>query len=387
MTSRKPIAGTDSPPHIGGAVGERFTLQEPLGEGRFAIVYRAQDTHTQHPVALKLLREEHIDGDPKWREAFHIEVDLLQKMADVPTVVRMLDYGLVNENRPYISLELLPPGADLLTRVTHQGGFSETDGLPIAWQLADLLRITHARHIAYRDLKLEHVWWSDGRMTLIDWNVSRQLSDAGASDGDFEARWEREYNFQSDLFKLGTIFYSLFTGLDIRDRQVPTPVHSQLEAHGLTLTDEGIVWPIDFGDAPLSSELKDIICRLVHIDLHQRYQTAAELSQDLENHARRLGITLKRPTPLPSSHQGGRKGPHRGSGRRTSKTASGHSLPDTTLTSRAEQPPSARHSAGPSTAKDRRSSATKGQGLLNRLYRAMERVKDRTSRKGSQRTI
>lgn len=273
----------------------RYNLQDPLGEGRFAVVYRAQDTHLQRPIAFKLLREEHIDGDPKWREAFDIEVDLLQKMADVPTVVSIIDHGLTSDGRPYISLELLPTEADLLKRVTQRGGFSEADGLPIAWQLADLLCTAHVRDIAYRDMKLEHIFWSDGRMTLIDWNVSRQYSTNSPYDGHFDPEWEKERNIQGDLFKLGTMFYSMYTGLDIRDRQVPTPVYSQLEESGLSLTDEGIVWPIDFADTPLSSEMKDIIRRLVHIDQDQRYQSAAEVCKALEGHAERLGVALVRP--------------------------------------------------------------------------------------------
>lgn len=275
-------------------IQERFILEEPLGEGRFAVVYRAQDLHLEHPVAFKLLREEHIDGDPKWREAFDIEVDLLRKMADVPTAMTMLDHGMAAEGRPYITLELLPTGTDLLSRVTQQGGFPEAEGVSILWQLTDLLRIAHARDIAYRDMKLEHIFWLNDRMILIDWNVSRQYSPDGPYDG-FDLEWEKERSFQDDLFKLGTMFYSIFTGLDIRDRQVPTPVYSQLEKSGFSLTDEGIVWPIDFGDAPLSPEMKDTIRRLVHIDPDQRFQTASAVCEALEDHAERLDVELVRP--------------------------------------------------------------------------------------------
>jgi serine/threonine protein kinase len=206
----------------------------------------------------------------------------------------MFDHGETPDGRPYITLELLPRGTDLLSRVTKNGSFSEAEGLPIMWQLTDVLRTAHTRDIAYRDMKLEHVFWSDGRMTLIDWNVSRQWL-AEAADDAVLFEWEKERSFQSDLFKLGTIFYSMMTGLDIRDRRVPTPVYSKLEERGFALTDEGIVWPIDFAGAAISAEMEEIICRLVHIDLDQRYQTMAELHEVLENHAQRLGVELVRP--------------------------------------------------------------------------------------------
>lgn len=276
----------------------RYSLQEFLGDGRFAVVFRAQDAERERPIALKLLREEHVDGDPKWREAFDIEVALLEELHGLPTVVTMTDHGMTEDGRNYIGLELLPPGTDLLTRVTHDGAFSEEEGLPILWQLTHLLRKAHAHDIAYRDLKLEHIFWSDDQMTLIDWNVSRKYS-ANSSQESFDLEWERERNFQGDLFKLGTMFYSVFTGLDIRDRQVPTPVYSKLEETGLSITDEGIVWPIDFADAPITPEMKDIIRRLVHIDLEQRYDTAAGVAQALEEHAQRLGITLEPPAEEP----------------------------------------------------------------------------------------
>ncbi len=282
------------------SIGEgRYILGEPLGEGRFAIVYRTQDTHLDRPVALKLLREEHVGGDPKWREAFDIEVELLKALADLPTVVTMLDHGTASDGRPYIGLELLPPGTDLLTRVTHQSRLSEEDGLPIAWQLADLLRTAHARDIAYRDLKLEHIFWSDGRMTLIDWNVSRRFVTNNPQEH-LDVSWEKEWNFQGDLFKFGTILYSMFTGIDIRSRQIPTPVYSQLRESGYNVTDEGIVWPIDFPDVALSPELKEIILRLVHIDLNERYQSAEAVCAALEKRAHQLGVEVTRPVKEPT---------------------------------------------------------------------------------------
>lgn len=280
---------------LDGIANGRYVLGEFLGEGRFAVVYRAQDTELQRPVAMKLLREEHIGGDPKWREAFDIEIDLLKELGDLSSVVGMTDHGVTSNDRAYIGLELLPSGADLLYHVTHEGAFSEEEGLPIVWQLADLLRTAHAREIAYRDLKLEHIFWVDDEMILIDWNVSRRV---GGDDP--LAEWEKERSFHSDLFKLGTMFYSIFTGLDIRNRQVPTPVYSQLRQSGYELTDEGIVWPIDLGDVSLSPELGEIILGLVHIDLDERYQTADVVCEVLEMHAQRLGVELKPAEENPS---------------------------------------------------------------------------------------
>jgi serine/threonine protein kinase len=286
---------------LDGIANGRYTLGEFLGEGRFAVVYQAHDAQLQRSVAVKLLREEHIGGDPKWREAFDIEIDLLKELSGLPSVIDMTDHGVTSGERAYIGLELLAPGADLLSHVTHEGPFSEAEGIPIVWQLADLLRTAHARNIAYRDLKLEHIFWIDDRVILIDWNVSRRVG----GDDDPLAQWEKEQSFHSDLFKLGTMLYSVFTGLDIRNRQVPTPVYSQLRKSGYELTDEGIVWPIDFGDVSLSPELEEIILGLVHVDLEERYQTAGEVCDVLAAHAERLGVELKPveedPPPGPQS--------------------------------------------------------------------------------------
>ena len=276
----------------------RYILEEPIGEGRFAIVYRAEDRKRKQAVALKLMREEHIGGDERWRQAFDIEVALLQTLADIPTVVTMLDHGVTSESapgeRPFIILELLPKGTDLLTRLTQEGPFEEREGLPIAWQLADVVCQAHARNIAYRDMKLEHIFWNDGRLTLIDWNVSRQYEHTGEMA--FDDEWERERGFKDDLFKLGTMFYSLYTGLDIRNRQLPTPVYSQLRDSGFSMTDEGIVWPIDFTDVTLSDSMRHIIERILHIEVEQRYQSAHEIKEALEAHAQDLGVELTPPS-------------------------------------------------------------------------------------------
>ena len=53
----------------------RYRLQEQLGEGSFATVYRALDTVTDRLVALKLLPQ-HLADDPEYRKRFMREAKI-----------------------------------------------------------------------------------------------------------------------------------------------------------------------------------------------------------------------------------------------------------------------------------------------------------------------
>lgn len=64
---------------IGKIISRRFRVEDIIGRGGMAIVYRAFDLKTHQTVAVKVLREEYAE-DPEYRERFRREGGVCRKL-------------------------------------------------------------------------------------------------------------------------------------------------------------------------------------------------------------------------------------------------------------------------------------------------------------------
>lgn len=255
--------------------------------GHYARVLDALDRRHGKAVAFKVLRAEHVatDGQVRWEfRAFANEVDLLQKLSASPHVVHLLDCGYVaspNEAptdgpaesyerdlrsfvqaapkfaeqgwRPYIALENLPRAQNLfyLMRPDRQGQrlrLPTEEGLALALQFSELLRLAHQQHIVYLDHKMEHVYWDGAHLRIIDLNSSRQLE--ASNNGQF---------YRMDIHNLCVgILYPIFTGLSPQKTALrPQPGNAaEVVARYQDIT------RLDFGVEPtLSPALQELLQR------------------------------------------------------------------------------------------------------------------------------
>lgn len=269
--------------------------------GHYARVLDAVDLRSGQTVAFKVLRPEHLapNGDIRWEyRAFANEADLLLRLDASPHVVKLLDCGFVSAAgeapldgqinvygrdvpayvrafpihaergwRPYLALENLPRTYNLfyLMRPDRSGirmRMPTEEGLALALQFAETLRMAHRLGIVYLDHKLEHVYWDGTQMRIIDFNSSRQLEGT-------DRIGIRHY--QMDIHNLCVgILYSLFTGL--------SPQKSSLRPQPGTVTDVENryqdVTSLDFGVEPtLSPSLQDLLQRgaALHIDTIEQF--------------------------------------------------------------------------------------------------------------------
>jgi hypothetical protein len=290
-------------------LAERYRLDnfiDTFALGHYARVMEAEDTQTGQIVAFKLLRPEHqIDGDDdiKWEyRAFSNETDLLVKMDASPHIVDLIDCGYVNGAgeaptsgeiitfgrdaaafaramtgyaregwRPFLALEYLPRTYNLFysmrpDRAGVRSRLPTEEGLSLALQFAEVLRMAHGMGIAYLDHKLEHVYWDGTHLKIIDLNSSRQLEGS-----------EREIAryLQMDLHNLCVgILYSIFTGL--------SPQKASLRPQPGSISDVETryqeVNTLDFGIEPsLSPALQALLQRGAALQI----ETVSDFSRDL----------------------------------------------------------------------------------------------------------
>ncbi|MBI4534550.1 MAG: zinc ribbon domain-containing protein, partial [Candidatus Melainabacteria bacterium] len=88
---------------IGHTIGGRYRLEEFIGEGGMAFVYRATHVTIEKPVVIKILQGRLLANE-KSVQRFERECKVTAKISH-PNVVSVFDVGLINSNQPYLVME------------------------------------------------------------------------------------------------------------------------------------------------------------------------------------------------------------------------------------------------------------------------------------------
>ena len=133
----------------GDLLAGRYRLDELIGRGGMATVFRAWDTQLGRPVAVKLLRPE-IVTDPDLALRFRREAHAAAVLHH-PAVVGYLGSG-TDGSQPFLVMELVD-GDDLATRIRNAAPLPPRTAVRIAADVASGLAVAHARGIVHRDVK------------------------------------------------------------------------------------------------------------------------------------------------------------------------------------------------------------------------------------------
>jgi eukaryotic-like serine/threonine-protein kinase len=151
--------------HVG-----RFRLEEVLGAGGMALVYRAVDEHTGAPAAVKLLAD-NLAADESFRRRFQREARLAARLSH-PNVVRVLDAGEY-EGRPWLALEYVD-GETLAEVLSRRGRLPPAEVVALGRQLCAGLEHAHQAGLVHRDVKPANVLVrADGSATIVDFGIAR----------------------------------------------------------------------------------------------------------------------------------------------------------------------------------------------------------------------
>jgi len=144
---------------------DRYALDEVIGRGGMADVYRATDQLLLRPVAVKVLREL---AEPGQRERFIAEARTLASL-NHPGLVTLLDAGILAD-RPYLVMELAT--GPTLSACIGEGPVDPGQVRSIGRQLAEALAYAHERGIVHRDIKPSNVLLCEDRVLLADFGIA-----------------------------------------------------------------------------------------------------------------------------------------------------------------------------------------------------------------------
>ena len=192
----------------------RYQLEEKLGGGAMAEVWRALDTELERPVALKIL------GPSADAERFAREARAVAALSH-PNICQLYDFGTV-EGRPYMVLEYLPTGT-LEDRLRPGRPLADDETRRIAAGISAGLAHAHAHGIVHRDLKPANVLFDlEERPKIADFGIAgvadaSTLTEEGTVLGTAayispEQVQARRATPASDVYSFGVILYRMLTG-------------------------------------------------------------------------------------------------------------------------------------------------------------------------------
>jgi tetratricopeptide (TPR) repeat protein/TolB-like protein len=267
---------------VGDVLGERYEIQQLLGEGGMGAVYKAKDRELDRFVALKVIRPE-LAASPAILARFKQEL-LLAHQVTHKNVIRIYDLSEADGVK-FITMEFIA-GADLRSLLVSEGKFKPEYAVDVIRQVCLALDAAHSVGVIHRDLKPQNIMRDEqGRILVMDFGLARSVESAGMTQtGALVGTMEymspeqalgSELDQRSDLFAVGLIFYELLSG------KVPYKADTAV-ASLLKRTRERAV-PVADLDPSVPQLLSNIVSKCLERDPKLRYQSAREILDNLES--------------------------------------------------------------------------------------------------------
>lgn len=275
---------------------EHYILEEEIGRGDMATVYRGRHKTDDTLVAIKLIGPQ-FTFDAKFVQRFKDAVKQAIRL-EHPSIVRT--YEAIQEgDRLYIVRELIE-GRPLAELIEEEGPLSPQRMLVIARQIASALDYAHQHSVTHGDLSanLIYIGLNDHAM-IADFGQTQAMSGTSLAKQGYAVGTpetmapERVHGQgptrQADLYSLGIICYQMLAG-ELPFTGSPAAVlHAQAYEQPTALH---IVNPT------ISPALSEAIDRMLAKGLELRYNTGSEFS-------RALAVAIEGVAPIRSSSQGG----------------------------------------------------------------------------------
>ena len=265
-------------------LGDRYQLQEPIGRGGMATIYRGRDRRMERVVAIKVLRDIY-STDTKFVIRFQREAKAASALQH-PNIVQVYDYGQTDGNY-FIVMELIE-GTDLRRYLRSRGVLDTERAIIIAHDVALGLGAAHRRNIVHRDVKPQNVLVGrDGSIKLTDFGIAsvykdinaERLTTTGMTLGTVQYYAPEQAQGEivspaADVYALGIVMYEMLTGRTPFDGDTPVAVAMQ------HIQDAPI--PPSQYNPGIPPALEEIILRCLEKVPEMRYRDGSQLARALE---------------------------------------------------------------------------------------------------------
>jgi len=281
-----------------GRTVSHFRVLDLLGSGGMGVVYSAEDTRLNRPVALKLPFPQ-VQLDPSAKERFLNEARSAGAL-DHPSLCSIYEVGETADGLPFLAMALYR-GETLKARLMREPRLTIAATLEIARQIVSGLSAAHQTGVVHRDLKPGNVMLlPEGGVKILDFGLAKVRDQSVTGPGMVlgtaaymapEQIRGDPVDGRADLWALGVLLYEMVTG-----RQPFRGDHEIAVAHAILHTEPE---PPSKLRSDIPAAVEDVVLTLLSKDPAQRYADADAFAADLS------AIQAGRPPSRP-----GRRAPH-----------------------------------------------------------------------------
>ncbi len=277
--------------YLGKRLDGRYELQEIVGVGGMAVVYKAYDNLENKIVAVKILKEEYT-GNDEFLRRFINESKAIAVLSH-PNVVKVYDVSF-GDLIQYIVMEYID-GITLKEYIDKSGPLSWNEAVQFTLQILRGLQHAHDKGVVHRDIKPQNIMvLPDGVIKVADFGIARfarseqvTITDKAIGSVHYispeQAKGEKT-DEKADLYSVGVMLYEMLTG------KLPFQAESAVSVAIMQLQKDPTL-PRDInGSIPLG--LEQITMHAMQKDGVRRYKSASEMLYDLETFKKNPAVTF-----------------------------------------------------------------------------------------------
>ena len=280
---------------VGLVFDHRYEVQEKIGIGGMADVYRGKDTLLGRPVAIKILHQ-NFGSDQDFVARFKREAQAAGKL-NHQNVVSMYDVGY-DQGFHYIIMEYVA-GCTLKEYIQHHSRVTIQEAVKITIAIAEGLEHAHMMGIVHCDVKPHNILITDaGRVKVTDFGIARAINSAATMMYTNSVMGSAHYispeqasgktiNVSTDIYSLGVVLYELLTG------EVPfrgeTPVSVALQH-----VKDRVIAP-RIKNSLIPPQLEQVVLTALEKEPGKRFGSISEMIQALRMSLGYRGGTSARP--------------------------------------------------------------------------------------------
>jgi serine/threonine-protein kinase len=261
----------------GTRISDRYLIEKSIGQGGMGVVYRAQDTLINEPVALKFMNPRMLNTE-KGRQLFIQEAQIARRLRH-ENIVAVHDVATTLEGILYLSMEFLQ-GRSLRALLRNHRKERRLVAVRLAVslikQILSALEYAH-RTVIHRDMKPENIMLiASERVKVLDFGLAKAVheefytGESGVAPSRVvgtlayaapEQRQKKPIDLRADIYAVGLVFHELLT--------LRTPMDEPVTVNQVR--------------KDVSPSLLDVLEKALHKEKERRWASAREFREAIED--------------------------------------------------------------------------------------------------------